>query len=67
MTYYAGSHNGSWTETCTLPASEQPLCIESLDVLMERLRHRLSGDSCEGVGNDSTLISCRGSIGGSRL
>jgi len=31
MTYYPQSAEGSWVETCTLPASEHELCTASLD------------------------------------
>jgi ABC-type lipoprotein export system ATPase subunit len=31
MIYIPGSDNGSWTETCTLPASEHSLCTLSLN------------------------------------
>jgi hypothetical protein len=31
MTYYSADQNGSWLETCTLPAAEKDMCILSLD------------------------------------
>jgi hypothetical protein len=31
MTYYSGDVNGSWLETCTLPAAEKDICTVSLD------------------------------------
>jgi hypothetical protein len=34
MTYYPDSHDGSWMETCTLPASDEALCTDSLGTFM---------------------------------
>jgi serine/threonine protein kinase len=31
MTYYSGNDNGSWTDSCTLPASQQALCTVVLN------------------------------------
>lgn len=31
MTYYSGDTNGSWTDSCTLPPSETPICTVALD------------------------------------
>jgi hypothetical protein len=31
MTYYSADQNGSWLETCTLPAAEKDMCTVSLD------------------------------------
>jgi hypothetical protein len=31
MTYYPGNQNGSWLETCTLPATEKQLCTTTLN------------------------------------
>lgn len=34
MTYYSGSENGSWVETCTLPAASKNLCTATLDYFL---------------------------------
>jgi signal peptidase I len=32
MTYYSGNENGSWLDTCTLPASDHLLCTAALNL-----------------------------------
>ncbi len=34
MTYYSGNENGSWLDTCTLPASQQTLCTMALNTFV---------------------------------
>jgi hypothetical protein len=31
MTYYSGNPDGSWVETCTLPAASKDLCTTTLN------------------------------------
>lgn len=34
MTYYSGDWNGSWVDTCTLPASDHAICAAALDLFI---------------------------------
>jgi len=40
MTYNPKSPDGSWTETCTLPAADKTLCTTVLDCFVNAYRTR---------------------------